>query len=96
MTSFRMTRPPRDLSAALADRYRIERELGTGGMATVWLARDLRHDRRVAVKVLKPELTAVLGGDRFIHRSRPPRRSRGIRVPLVSPFIGGKYDMAPA
>ncbi len=54
------------LSAALADRYRIERELGTGGMATVYLARDLKHDRDVALKVLKPELAAVLGADRFI------------------------------
>jgi serine/threonine-protein kinase len=54
------------LSAALAGRYRIERELGTGGMATVYLAADLRHDRKVAIKVLKPELAAVLGGDRFL------------------------------
>ena len=54
------------LNAALADRYRIERELGAGGMATVYLARDLKHDRMVAVKVLKPELAAVLGADRFI------------------------------
>ncbi|HSR14935.1 MAG TPA: hypothetical protein VLL51_04245, partial [Gemmatimonadales bacterium] len=44
------------LTAALADRYRIERELGQGGMATVYLAEDLRHDRKVALKVLKPEL----------------------------------------
>ena len=43
------------LTTALADRYRIERELGTGGMATVYLARDLKHDRDVALKVLKPE-----------------------------------------
>ena len=54
------------LSAALADRYRIERELGAGGMATVYLAQDLKHDRRVAIKVLKPELAAVLGADRFV------------------------------
>src|SRR5689334_7271946 len=46
------------LSAALAGRYRIERELGAGGMATVYLAADLRHDRKVAIKVLKPELAA--------------------------------------
>ena len=44
------------LGAALADRYRIERELGQGGMATVYLAHDLKHDRKVAVKVLRPEL----------------------------------------
>jgi Tol biopolymer transport system component/tRNA A-37 threonylcarbamoyl transferase component Bud32 len=54
------------LSAALADRYRIERELGEGGMATVYLAEDLKHDRRVAIKVLRPELAAVLGAERFV------------------------------
>jgi serine/threonine-protein kinase len=54
------------LSAALADRYRIERELGQGGMATVYLAEDLKHKRKVALKVLKPELAAVLGAERFV------------------------------
>src|SRR4026209_981630 len=54
------------LTSALADRYRIERELGQGGMATVYLAQDLRHDRKVALKVLKPELAAVLGAERFV------------------------------
>ncbi len=54
------------LRAALADRYLIERELGAGGMATVYLAHDLKHDRKVAVKVLKPELAAVLGAERFV------------------------------
>jgi serine/threonine-protein kinase len=54
------------LAAALADRYRIERELGQGGMATVYLAEDLKHKRKVAVKVLKPELAAVLGAERFV------------------------------
>ena len=49
------------LTGALADRYRIEREVGQGGMATVYLAHDLRHDRKVAVKVLKSELAAVIG-----------------------------------
>jgi eukaryotic-like serine/threonine-protein kinase len=53
------------LSLALADRYRIERELGRGGMATVYLAHDLRHDRAVALKVLQPELAATLGPERF-------------------------------
>ena len=54
------------LSAALSGRYRLEREVGAGGMATVYLAEDLRHHRRVAVKVLKPELTEVLGAERFL------------------------------
>src|SRR5262245_8615868 len=54
------------LRAALADRYRIERELGQGGMATVYLAEDVRHRRRVALKVLHPELSAVLGPERFL------------------------------
>jgi hypothetical protein len=54
------------LSAAVKDRYRIERELGSGGMATVYLAQDLKHDRKVALKVLKPELAAVLGAERFV------------------------------
>ena len=54
------------LTAALADRYRIERELGAGGMATVYLAQDLKHKRKVALKVLKPELAAVLGAERFV------------------------------
>ena len=54
------------LTAALAERYRIERELGQGGMATVYLAEDLKHKRKVALKVLKPELAAVLGAERFV------------------------------
>ena len=61
-----MTTATGRLSAALADRYRIERELGVGGMATVYLAEDLKHERKVAIKVLKPELAAVLGAERFV------------------------------
>ncbi|HSE28776.1 MAG TPA: protein kinase [Gemmatimonadales bacterium] len=61
-----MTPVPGALATALADRYRLERELGQGGMATVYLAHDLRHDRRIAVKVLRPELAAVIGADRFL------------------------------
>jgi Tol biopolymer transport system component/tRNA A-37 threonylcarbamoyl transferase component Bud32 len=54
------------LTAALADRYRLERELGAGGMATVYLAQDFKHDRKVAIKVLRPELAAVIGAERFL------------------------------
>ena len=61
-----MSDPLDRLRTALADRYRIERELGQGGMATVYLAQDIRHDRKVALKVLRPELSAVLGNDRFV------------------------------
>ena len=58
------------LRAALADRYAIERELGQGGMATVYLAHDVRHDRPVALKVLRPELAAVIGAKRFLAEIR--------------------------
>jgi serine/threonine-protein kinase len=61
-----MTEPLSRLAAALADRYRIEREIGAGGMATVYLAQDIKHDRRVAIKVLRPELAAVIGAERFL------------------------------
>src|SRR6186713_68338 len=54
------------LATALEGRYRIEREIGRGGMATVYLARDVRHNRKVALKVLNPELGAVLGVERFL------------------------------
>lgn len=55
---------------ALRDRYRFERELGRGGMATVYLARDVKHDRDVALKVLRPALAAVLGAERFLREIR--------------------------
>ncbi|MEJ2678487.1 MAG: protein kinase [Gemmatimonadota bacterium] len=61
-----MSGVPSRLVSALADRYRIERELGEGGMATVYLAEDLRHHREVAIKVLRPELAASLGPERFM------------------------------
>jgi eukaryotic-like serine/threonine-protein kinase len=54
------------LTTALSDRYRIQRELGQGGMATVYLAEDLKHHRKVAIKVLRPELAAVIGAERFV------------------------------
>jgi eukaryotic-like serine/threonine-protein kinase len=78
------------LTAALADRYRIERELGKGGMATVFLAHDLRHERDVAIKVLHPELAADLGADRF---EREIRVSAKLQHPhILSLFDSGTAD----
>ncbi|HUR94417.1 MAG TPA: protein kinase [Gemmatimonadales bacterium] len=62
------------LTSALADRYRVERQLGRGGMATVYLAQDLKHDRPVALKVLHPELAATVGPDRFLREIRTTAR----------------------
>jgi serine/threonine protein kinase len=86
------------LSAALADRYRIEREIGRGGMATVYLAHDVRHGRQVAVKVLDPELGAVLGGERFLAEIRV---TANLQHPNLLPLfdsgaIGGHPDAAAA
>ncbi|HYV99396.1 MAG TPA: serine/threonine-protein kinase, partial [Gemmatimonadaceae bacterium] len=55
-----------ELNTALAGRYDVEREIGAGGMATVYLARDVKHNRKVALKVLRPDLGAVLGVERFL------------------------------
>src|SRR6185437_3202176 len=62
----RMTESAARVGSSLADRYHIERELGAGGMATVYLAEDVKHHRKVAIKVLHAELSAVLGPDRFL------------------------------
>ena len=85
------------LSAALAGRYTIEREIGAGGMATVYAARDLKHDRRVALKVLKPELAAVLGVERFLAEIRV---TANLQHPNLLPLFdsgeaGDGYDGAP-
>ncbi len=78
------------LSAALGDRYRIERQLGEGGMATVYLAEDLKHERKVALKVLKPELAAVLGADRFVQEIKT---TASLQHPHILPlFDSGEAD----
>src|SRR5512134_2896726 len=78
------------LTQAVADRYAIERELGEGGMATVYLARDLKHDRLVALKVLRPELGAVVGADRFLSEIRV---TAGLQHPHILPlFDSGEAD----
>jgi serine/threonine protein kinase/tetratricopeptide (TPR) repeat protein len=77
------------LAPALAGRYTLERELGRGGMATVYLADDLKHHRRVAIKVLRPELGALLGPDRF---AREIRIAAGLNHPHILPL----YDSGEA
>src|SRR5678815_2805966 len=78
------------LTAALSDRYRIERELGSGGMATVYLAEDIRHDRRVALKVLRPELAAVIGAERFLAEIK---LTANLQHPHILPlFDSGEAD----
>jgi serine/threonine-protein kinase len=77
------------LKAALAERYEIERELGAGGMATVYLAGDLKHDRKVAIKVMRPELSAILGGERFL-------REVTIAAKLNHPHILALHDSGEA
>ena len=72
------------LSAALADRYRVERELGAGGMATVYLAHDLKHDRDVAIKVLHPDLGAALGSERFLSEVKTTAR---LQHPHILPLL---------
>ncbi len=84
-----MANAPAALTTALADRYRIERELGQGGMATVYLAQDLRHQRQVALKVLRAELAATLGPDRFLQEVR-------IAANLQHPHILPVHDSGEA
>ena len=72
------------LATALADRYRLDRELGAGGMATVYLAHDLKHDRDVAIKVLHPDLGAALGGERFLSEIRTTAR---LQHPHILPLL---------
>ena len=85
-----MSDAPDRLVAALADRYRIERALGSGGMATVYLAEDLKHDRKVAIKVLKPELAAVLGAERFVQEIKT---TAALSHPHILPlFDSGEAD----
>ena len=78
------------LVSALADRYTIEHELGAGGMATVYLAQDLKHHRLVAIKVLRPELAAVIGADRFLSEIRT---TANLQHPHILPlFDSGAAD----
>ena len=78
------------LNAALEGRYRIDRELGEGGMAMVYLADDLRHERKVALKVLKPELAAVVGADRFLAEIKT---TANLQHPHILPlFDSGEAD----
>ncbi len=78
------------LNAALEGRYAIERELGEGGLATVYLADDLKHERKVALKVLKPELAAVVGAERFMAEIKT---TANLQHPHILPlFDSGEAD----
>ena len=84
-----VTDPPKQLVAGLVDRYAIERQLGEGGMAVVYLARDVRHDRRVALKVLRPEIGVVLGAERFLAEIR-------VTASLQHPHVVPLFDSGEA
>ncbi|MGH7513213.1 MAG: protein kinase domain-containing protein [Gemmatimonadales bacterium] len=82
--------PSARISGALAAQYRLEQEIGAGGMATVYLAEDLRHDRRVALKVLRPELAAVIGAERFLAEIK---LTANLQHPHILPlFDSGEAD----
>ena len=80
---------PDVLSAALAPRYRLEREIGAGGMATVYLARDLKHDREVAIKVLKPDVAVIVGADRFLTEIKTTAQ---LKHPHILPLFDSGSD----
>ena len=84
-----MPDPIYQIQDALAGRYSIKRELGKGGMATVWLARDVRHDRFVALKVMRPDLASSVGAERFLHEIR-------ITAQLRHPHILPVFDSGEA
>ena len=84
-----MPNPLDRLKTALADRYAIEEEIGAGGMATVYLAHDIKHDRPVAVKVLRPELAAVLGAERFIQEIKT---TANLQHPHILPLFDSGED----
>src|SRR6478736_1059272 len=85
-----MHEPRSRLAAALAERYRFERELGQGGMATVYLAQDLRHHRQIAIKLMRPELSAVIGAERFLSEIRT---TANLQHPHILPlFDSGEVD----
>ncbi|MBA3497487.1 MAG: protein kinase [Gemmatimonadales bacterium] len=85
-----MSNPPSRIVGALSGHYRLEEEIGAGGMATVYLAEDLRHDRRVAVKVLRPELAAVIGAERFLAEIK---LTANLQHPHILPlFDSGEAD----
>jgi len=87
--SYHMTDLER-LTAALSDRYAIEREVGAGGMATVYLAQDLKHDRQVAIKVLNPDLAQSLGAARFLAEIKVTAR---LSHPHILPLLdSGEAD----
>jgi serine/threonine protein kinase len=87
-----MSEAPERLHAALDGRHVIERELGQGGMATVYLANDVRHNRQVALKVLKPELAAVVGAERFLAKIET---TANLQHPHILPLFDSGEAFSP-